>query len=46
MRRIELAAQSAGPSGDAELETRYRELWTRTNSALGELDELIAALEP
>lgn len=45
MRRIELAAQRDGDAANPALEQRYRELWTRTNAALGEIDSLIGALE-
>ena len=46
MRRIELAAQrdAAGNAGDTE--HRYHRLWTQTNAALSELDQLIGTLEP
>jgi len=45
MRRIELAAQGSGGEGDAEIEQRYRQLWTQTSAALSELDTLIGSLE-
>ena len=46
MRRIEVAARAADPAPDSEIEQRYHQLWTHTNSALAELDQLIGSLEP
>ncbi len=46
VRRIEKAAPAAVSRGDADLEERYRTLWSRTNSALAEIDALIGLLEP
>ena len=45
-RRIALAAQNSPAPSDSEIEQRYRELWTRANAALAEIDELIGSLEP
>jgi len=45
-RRIEQSARSPAQGSDTGLENRYRELWSRTNSALAEIDSLIGSLEP
>lgn len=46
VRRIEQAAQPPAQGGDSEIEERYRTLWSRANSALAEIDNLIGTLEP
>jgi hypothetical protein len=46
VRRIEQGAHPPVQGAGTELENRFRELWTRTNSALAEIDGLIGTLEP
>ena len=46
MRRIELAAQRDAAGNASDTEHRYHRLWTETNAALSELDQLIGTLEP